>query len=42
MNSIGSYTCDCETGFELLGDQFSCQGQVVIYLLILQQKFTRI
>ncbi|MCG8621972.1 MAG: hypothetical protein MJE68_08270 [Proteobacteria bacterium] len=26
MNTIGSYTCSCRTGYRLLNDGRSCQG----------------
>ena len=29
INALGSFNCDCKSGFTLKGDKITCQGKVV-------------
>ena len=35
MNTIGSFECVCEEGFELEEDMMSCAGNFLVVILIL-------
>lgn len=38
VNTLGSYKCACDPGYELAADKRSCEGQYVNILLVMGRK----
>lgn len=38
LDLIGGYKCLCPLGFELASDDKTCQGQILIYTVIINKK----